>query len=84
MALFILGLKKCEASGIHVNEPLLNPIQDGSFWGCSRMGGRGGKKVTLPKVCDTYPILKKLGKVIGCLEKTQIIYESRDTPLEFC
>ena len=44
MALFILGLKKCEASGIHVNEPLLNPIQDGSFWGCSRMGGGGAKR----------------------------------------
>ena len=44
MALFILGLKKCEASGIHVNEPLLNTIQDGSFWGCSRMGGGGAAK----------------------------------------
>ena len=42
MALFILGLKKCEAFGIHVNEPLLNPIQDGPFWGCSRM--EGGQK----------------------------------------
>ena len=53
-------------------------------FGAAHGWGGGGKKVTLPKVCDTYPILKKLGKVIGYLEKTQIMYESRDTPLEFC
>ena len=47
-------------------------------------GWRGGKKVPQTKICDTYPTMKKLGKVIGYLEKTQKIYESRDTPLEFC
>ena len=30
----------------------VNPIQDGHFWGCSRMGG---KKVRLPNICHTYP-----------------------------
>ena len=28
---------------------LVNPIQDGLFWGCSRMGA-AGKKVPLPKM----------------------------------
>ena len=31
----------------------LNPIQDGLFWGCTRMGG--GKKAPLPKICHAYP-----------------------------
>ena len=47
----------------------LNPIQDGHFWGCSRMGGDGGggggggpgqKDPTLPKICHTYPTMMKL------------------------
>ena len=56
----------------------VNPIQDGPFWGCSRMGGG------LPKICHTYPTMMKLGTVIPYLKKTPKIYESRDTPLEFC
>ena len=39
----------------------INPIQDGLFWGCSRMWGAGGKKVPLPKICHTYPTIMKLG-----------------------
>ena len=31
-----------------------NPIQDGPFHCCSRIGGRGGgKKAPLPKICHT-------------------------------
>ena len=57
----------------------INPIQDGLFWGCSRM--EGGKKVPLPKVCHTYLTIMKLATVIPYLKEIQKIYESRDTPL---
>ena len=60
----------------------VNPIQDGLFRGCSQMGG--GKKAPLPKTCHTYPAMMKLGTVIPYLTEIQKIYESRDTPLEFC
>ena len=64
--------------------PLIyNPIQDGLFRSCSWMGG-GGKKAPLPKICHTYPKMMKLGTVIPYPKKVQKIYESRDTPLEFC
>ena len=45
------------------NTAFLNPIQDGSFWGCSWMGGgRGGEPKKLPpKICHTYPTATKLG-----------------------
>ena len=57
----------------------LNPIQDGHFGGCSQMGEGG----FLPKICNTYSTMMKLGTVIPYL-KIFKIYESRDTPLEFC
>ena len=40
-----------------------NPIQDGHFWGCSRMG-EGAKRPPLPNICHTYPTMIKLGTVI--------------------
>ena len=58
-----------------------NPIQDGPFPGCSRIGG---KKVPLPKICHTYPAKMKLGKVIPYLKKIQKMYESRNIFLEYC
>ena len=60
----------------------INPIQDGLFRGCSRMGG--SKKGSLPKTCHKYPAVMKLGTFIPNTKKIQKIYESRDTPLEFC
>ena len=42
------------------------------------------KKAPLSKICHTYPAIMKLGTVIPYLKKIQKIYESRDTPLEFC
>ena len=54
----------------------INPIQDGHFRGCSQIGG--------PKICHTYPAMMKLGTVIPYLKKIQKIYESRDTPSNFC
>ena len=63
----------------------LNPIQYGYFRGCSRMGGRGwAKRPLLPKICHTYPTMKKLGTLIPYLKKIGKIYESRDTTSEFC
>ena len=38
----------------------------------------------LPKICHTYPTMMKLGTVIPYPKKIQRIYESRDTPLDFC
>ena len=59
-----------------------NPIQDGHFRGCSRMGGI--KRPTLSKICHTYPTMIKLGTVIPYPKRFQKIYESRDTHLDFC
>ena len=55
-----------------------NPIQDGYFRGCSRMGGPFSP---LPKICHTYPTMMKLGTVIPYLKKVQKIYKSREHPL---
>ena len=68
-------------SNIH-NKVCFNPIRDGLFQGCARMGG--GKKAPLPKICHTYPTIMKLGTVISYLKKILKVYESRDTPLGFC
>ena len=56
----------------------INPIEDGLFWGCSRMGR------TLPKICHSYPAMLKLGAVIPYLKNIQNLNESHDTPLDFC
>ena len=61
-----------------------NPIQDGIFRGCLRMGGGGGKKPPLSKICHTYPTMIKLGTVIPYPKKFQKKYESRDTHPDFC
>ena len=49
-------------------------------WG----GGVRVKRSPFPKICQTYPIMMKLGTVIPYLMKTPQKYESRDTPLELC
>ena len=46
-------------------------------------GGGGAKRPPLPKICDTYPAMMKLGTVIPDLEQIQKIYESRDTHQHF-
>ena len=53
----------------------------GIFGAAHGWGGGGGKKANL---CHTYATMMKLGTVIPYLKKIQKIYESRDTPLEFC
>ena len=42
-----------------------------------------GAKST-PKICHTYPTMMKLGTVVPYPKKIKKVYESRDTPLEFC
>ena len=62
----------------------------GLFGAAHGLGG-GGKtppppplpSPSLPKICQTYPTMMKLGTVIPYLKKIRKIYESRDTPLEF-
>ena len=54
------------------------------FFGAAHGWGEGGKNAPLPKICHTYPTVMKLGTVIPYPKKIQKIYESRDTPLEFC
>ena len=54
------------------------------FFGAAHGLGRGGAKGPLPKICHTYPTMVKLGTIIPYLKDTQKMYESRDTPLEFC
>ena len=65
----------------------INPIQNGLFWGCSRIKKRGGggvQKGPHPKILHTYRTMMKLGTVIPDLKNIQKIYESRETSLEFC
>ena len=52
------------------------------FFGAAHEWG-GAKKAPLPKICDTYPTMMKLGTVIPYPKKIQKIHESPDTPLEF-
>ena len=56
----------------------------GLFRAAHKWGGGGVKKAPFPKVCCTYPIMMKLGKIIAYIKKIQKIYKSRDTLLEFC
>ena len=60
-----------------VNIFSVNHIQDGSFWGCSRIGV---EICPLPKTCRKYPIMMKL-KHSYTLPN---IYISRDTLIKFC
>ena len=54
------------------------------FFGAAHGWGGGAKRTAHPKICHTYPTMMKLGTIIPYLKKIQNIYESHDTPLEFC
>ena len=60
----------------------------GFFGAAHGWGGGGGpppqKAPLKSKICHTYPTMMKLGTDIPCPKKIQKIYESRDTPLDFC
>ena len=50
------------------------------FFGLLTDGVGGAKRPSLPKVCQTYPTVVKLGTVIRYLKKFQKLDESDDTP----
>ena len=56
----------------------------GIFGAAPGLLGEGSKKAPLPEICDTYPTVMKPRTVIPYVQKIQKIYESRDTPSEFC
>ena len=59
-------VSKCAICGSRKSR-FINPIQDGPFRGCSRMGGAFWP----PKIGHTYPSIMKLGIVIPYPEKIQ-------------
>ena len=59
------------------------PYSGWAFPGLLTDGG-WTKKASLPKICHTYPTMMKPSTVIPYLKKIQKIYQSRDTPPEFC
>ena len=42
----------------------------------------GEGRPSFPKICETYPTIMKLGKVMPCVKQIEKIYESRDTPID--
>ena len=68
--------KSMSLTFLMMQEECLNPIQDGSFWGCSRIwGARRGWKNPLPKICRTHFTMMKLGTLMPYLMKIQKIYK---------
>ena len=52
------------------------------FFGPAHRSGEGeGQKASLPKICNTYPTMMKLGVVIPYLNKIQKTYKSSEIPL---
>ena len=54
------------------------------FFGAAHRWGEGVQKGPLPKTCHTYPAMTKLDTVIPYPKEIQKLYESRDTPCDFC
>ena len=54
------------------------------FFGAAHGWGLGPRRAPLPKICHTFPTVMKRGTVIPYPKKIEKMYESRDTPLEFC
>ena len=65
-------------SAVSFTEEILDPIQDGRFWRCSRIR----RSPFLKSV--TYLAMMKHETVIPYLKRIQKINESRGTPSEFC
>ena len=58
---------------------VLDLFRMGLFGAAHGWGGEG----PLPKICQTYPTIMKLGTLIPYLKKMQKMYKSYDTHLEF-
>ena len=54
------------------------------IFGAGHGWGGGTKRRPLLKICHRYPTMMKLGTVTPYLKEIQKIYESRDTPPDFC
>ena len=54
----LFNLSNCELDNFS-----FNPIQDGLFWSCLRIWGRGFL-APVPKICHTYPTMMKFGTVV--------------------
>ena len=65
------------------NERIFALFRTGIFGAAHGWGG-GVQKALLPKIFHTYPTMMKLGIVISYIKNIQKIYESRDTPPEYC
>ena len=65
-----------EQNGPH--QIILNPIQDGFFRHCPRMGVSQKSPSPLSKICHTCASIMNLGTVTTYLKKFRKIYESRD------
>ena len=48
----------------------VNPVKDGRFWGCSRIG-EWEQKAPLHRFSHTYPTMMKLGTVVPYIKKIQ-------------
>ena len=66
----------CEANSLFCNGHVANSLKFNEL--------ATGEKSPLPKICGTYPTMMNLGTVIPYLKKIPKIYESLDTPPEFC
>ena len=50
------------------------------IFGAAHGWGGSEKGPSIPKICQTYPTMMKLGTVIPYLKKIQNIHDSRNTP----
>ena len=73
----------CTTAGVQKRPHSFNPIQDGLFRGCSRMGGG---LFGPPSLKSAGQILQwwNLAQFYLYLRKIKRMYKSRDTPLGFC
>ena len=54
-----------------------------SGWSFSGLLTDGEEKAPVPKICQAFPTIMKLGTLIPYLKKIRKKYKSHDTPLEF-
>ena len=60
--IFVHSDLKCPFIKFSIKNTYFNPIQDGHFWGCSRMNGGGEWRAKKPPLLNlsTYPTMMKL------------------------
>ena len=68
----------------HLLNKFLTLFRMGLFGAAHGWGEGGEASPPLPKICQIYHTMMKLATVITYQKKIQNMYESRDTPLQFC